>query len=525
MVDAAAARTADFSTARSPGVVLRVQVTRAGVCATASAIGAVRGRDPAEVAEEVQRDPLGGEQPAGGSATAATTSPGATRARPDAGPCSSGSPSSATPGGRGRSPATTPGSRATRRHGAAGSAGPRRVGGEVAGVAEVLGRAARTSGSSRASGRRVMRSGMGGEVLAVSRARPAERVGWLRGAGRDPLAGVSVRVCAPRLSVRQQRGDGDHRRDQDGVACGRSRTQPRERRRRPRRRPRRRAARRPRAATMRRSPAAGCRCSSARCRPATRRQFGAGGRAVAGDACGRPSAPQTTASSSELRRQPVRAVQPGRGDLAAGPQARRRRCARAGRPRHRPCGSARRGGPGRGRVAGSRPAARHARGDGGERRGEPARRAPRGRRGTPGAPGAQRRVDRAGDHVTRRERVAPGRRTPPALTSRAPAPRTASLTSGIGSRPTSSAVGCSWTISTSRTRRAGPQRERQPLPARPERVGRAAVQAADAAGGEDHAAGRELGDDAVPLDQHAAHGAGAVVVGDGRAAPGCGRGP
>ena len=57
-----------------------------------------------------------------------------------------------------------------------------------------------------------------------------------------------------------------------------------------------------------------------------------------------------------VRRQPVGAMRAGRGDFAAGPQARRASCGRARPPRCRPCGNARPARSGSARVAGSMPA-------------------------------------------------------------------------------------------------------------------------------------------------------------------------
>ena len=164
-----------------------------------------------------------------------------------------------------------------------------------------------------------------------------------------------------------------------------------------------------------------------------------------------------------------------------------RRAARCSPPRRTPTVPATRAAPGRvhrdaahvvmrGRAHGDRlvrrvdPGRPAGGGDAGKPRGEARRRAPRAHRGTRDV---RRRY--APTRRGRRRRAAPVRRparramkrAPVSSTSTAPSPRTASLTSGIGSRPTSSAVG--WNCTNSRSASAAPARaaSASPLPIAP----------------------------------------------------------
>ncbi len=201
--------------------------------------------------------------------------------------------------------------------------------------------------------------------------------------------------------------------------------------------------------------------------------------------------------------QPVGAVQPGGRDLAGRVQA--GHGGRAGELHQHPTHVVVGGGPDGQQVLGrieaglaarsrrsSRTARRSARRDPWWRRGRPG--------GRPGAgptrPGRRRRAPTSGFFSTH---------WPSSLTRIAPSPRTASLTSGIGSMPTSRAVGWNCTISTSRSVGAGTVREGEALAAGGQRVGGVAEQAADAAGGQQHDLGAQFDGAVGGVDEDAGH--------------------
>ena len=151
-----------------------------------------------------------------------------------------------------------------------------------------------------------------------------------------------------------------------------------------------------------------------------------------------------------VRRQPVGAVRAGRRYFAAGPQSLQRGAAvrvdgdaahvimRGRRDRDRL----------RRRIDAGGDAARI---DGREISRRNARRAPRARRGTRRGRRRSRRTRRARRCRAARARPADGRasmkRSPASLIRVAPSPRSASVASGAGSRPTMIAVGWNWTNS------------------------------------------------------------------------------
>ena len=134
------AATAAFSSLRRPGVVLRVSRIRALGAGDRLDVAGGQRRHPGEVAEEVQRGALGGEERAGGAAGdqhLGRARPGATRPRRPASrppPPRTGAIVSATRS----SPKTTPGAFWTIRARRGRLGRDRRLAGDVA-VAEVLG--------------------------------------------------------------------------------------------------------------------------------------------------------------------------------------------------------------------------------------------------------------------------------------------------------------------------------------------------------------------------------------------------
>ena len=205
------------------------------------------------------------------------------------------------------------------------------------------------------------------------------------------------------------------------------------------------------------APGTGVRISSAR--PA------GGQRHLDADRGGGPL-PHHQALQQRVRRQPVRAVQPGPGDLADREQARAPWCARPGRSARRRSGSARPGRPGSGRCrvdAGQRAGRGHRR----EAAGEDGRRDAGRVQEDMVADAARRRAIRretASDTTSRGARSASGCtpsmiRAPAPSISTAPSPRTASVTSGRWPRspgPVHSTVG--WNCMNSTSARAAPAR-------------------------------------------------------------------
>ena len=175
-------RTAYFSSARRPGVVLRVSRTAAPVPSTASTQRRVSGGDAGQVAEQVQRGALAGEQVAGRAGhrqqDVAAAHPVAVRdgPAPTAAPADDPRTRPRRPG----SPATTPSARATKSPVARWSAGTVATDVTSTPPARSSASAARTSASTtpgqlgiaRRSGRAASRSRRSAPASAVTAPRP-----------------------------------------------------------------------------------------------------------------------------------------------------------------------------------------------------------------------------------------------------------------------------------------------------------------------------------------------------------------
>ena len=94
----------------------------------------------------------------------------------------------------------------------------------------------------------------------------------------------------------------------------------------------------------------------------------------------------------------------------------------------------------------------------------------------------------------------------------APSPRRASVASGAGSRPMSMAVGWNCTNSGSAITRAGERRQPRPSPRSSAGVVVTRVEAAEAAGGQDHGAARRCSIALASLARRARHEAGDAAV-------------
>ena len=254
--------------------------------------------------------------------------------------------------------------------------------------------------------------------------------------------GKSRRRCAPRLSSR---------------ASAHARDEPHERMRRRRAAcaGRRRRARALRAATARRgSPAA-----SSRARPAP--GAGAARRRPArlGERGERGTAAEDEALAERVRREPVRAVQAGAGALADGVEAGDGRRARRGRSRSRPSCSARRARPARARASGRCPLRRSTATTFGNSAGSTARMS---------SPTDARRVSRmrraTASATSSRGASSSTKRSPPASSSIAPSPRTASVTRKP-SAPSAPATAVGWNCMISRSASAAPAAWASSMPA------------------------------------------------------------
>ena len=201
--------------------------------------------------------------------------------------------------------------------------------------------------------------------------------------------------------------------------------------------------------------------------------------------------PSTRSLEQGVARQAIRAVQAGARRLAAGPQPRDRRpparvgrdaahvVVRGRRDRHAGRRADRWSAAGTPRTpSGTCPAARR------RVRWRPATRVRR-----PGVGGTARGPRHPGARVRREGPRRRGSGAPRSSTTRAPAPRSASVISGIGSTPTSSAVGWNCTISRSAQPRAGPGGHRDPVSGRFCRIRRVREQVPDAAGRDDDGRG------------------------------------
>ena len=380
------------------------------------------------------------------------------------------------------------------------------VGGDVAGAAEILQQRGAHQGS-------IMIGGRGKTLIAVRRSRTVGSAGCAAAAVASARRSVrrvrtaparpgkSVRAWPPRLSFRRAAAT-HHQAERRRIGGRPARSR--------QRRQRAAAARRP--VASRSTPAWRDRIGRTgagvgRRRQAARGERRAPGRRRRGDVARPPSGAGHGGFQQRVAGQAVGAVQAGAGRLAAGPQpvdamlrpARvhgdaahvvMRRRAHRNRLRRRVDA---------GRAAGG--------GDGGEAARRNRRRAPaRASRKTRWPAGRWRQTARA--TTSRGSSSAPGwpamKRAPVSSIRMAPSPRTASLTSGIGSVPASSAVG--WNCTNSRSASAAPARaaSSQPLADGRRRVGGVQVQPADAAGGQHHAAGRQQQRAVRTGDQHAA---------------------
>ena len=205
-----------------------------------------------------------------------------------------------------------------------------------------------------------------------------------------------------------------------------------------------------------------------------------------------PPSAHRTRLQQRVAGQPVGAMQAGATPPRRTPTARRRCCARPRPRRCRPCGNAPRAAPGSAASPDRSRPPRQAAVIAGKPRGEAAPNAARASRNTR-CPRPACAPHRAAT-TSRGSSSAPAwpamKRAPVSSMSVAPSPRTASLTSGIGSQPASSAVG--WNCTNSRSASAAPARAASisPWPWR-RRIGGVPEQPADAAGGQHHAAGRQ----------------------------------
>ncbi len=443
-------RTAYFSTARRPGVVLRVQTTRARVWAIGVGRCGGGGGDAAEVAEEVQRHALGGQDAAGGALDAGDD---VARLRAVAVLAHTVEPDRRVDQPEGERGQIQAGDRA----GLAGDEGGLAwVRGGIS-ASEVMSparprsssRAARTSGSSSTARQRA--HGAGGPAparQARANARACVQVSVMRAPDRR-ACGKSVRAWPPRLSCRRSMAP---------PSSGRvppDRTAP--------------AARAARSI-------GGASPAASRSTPAWRDRMArtgagslsCGGRHGASAPPGRRATGHAAAAmpagdggfQQRVAGQPVGAVQPGAGRLAHGPQAGHGGAAirihgdaahvvmrgRADRDRRR---------------GGSMPAAWQAAKMPGKCAANRAPRQARASRNTrwPARMRAQtaRLTTSRGSSSARPRASSAMKRVPVSSIRVAPSPRTASLTSGIGRRrPTSSAVG--WNCTNSRSASAAPAR-------------------------------------------------------------------
>ena len=380
------------------------------------------------------------------------------------------------------------------------------VGGEVAGAAEVLeqsaaqqvlveqaigmaqrallprrgtivphcGTSCRAASSTRASRRHRRADAARSRRRAAPRLRPAPAGSAGGGAATRRWRIVRARVAAAALAPRQRRAPrpGGRRSSRlrssparsselalDRARCRRARARGRRRRARGRRGPTSTraagvAARRGESSLQRAGDA-----HAARRARAVAASAGAGAAPIAARASAAATLPNTTASSSELRASRLAPCAPV---ADTSPQAHRpgeRGAAVARPPRRRPCGSARPASPGSARRAGSMPARGSARRRSGSAAAKRSPTAARASRKTAMAGALAPKIARA---TTSRGASSASRctssrkRAPVSSISTAPSPRSASVSSGSGSRPAASAVG--WNCTNSRSTRRAPAR-------------------------------------------------------------------